>query len=245
MSILFDQIRFLNTGYSSAATNMGIDEALMNEVKDTPILRIYGWKPAAVSVGYFQSISEEVNIERCKQDGIDIVRRMTGGGAVFHESELTYTFITRKYPQNILDSYKWICEAIIVSLRKMNFNANFVPLNDIVVNGKKVSGNAQTRRRGVLLQHGTVLLRVDVEKMFSLLKVPSEKLRDKLIASAKERVMGLETITFNKLASGLAEGFGETFGSAIFSDNLTKSERDSSIFLRDTKYSADEWNYKR
>src|SRR5688500_3280938 len=202
-AIRFSGIRILETGYNNAALNMAIDEALIENIGEAPVLRIYGWRPEAVSIGYFQSIKEEVDLEKCSKIGVDVVRRLTGGGAVLHEFELTYSFITKQYPQKIMESYRWICEAIVVSINRMGFDASFVPLNDIVVKGKKVSGSAQTRRNEVLLQHGTILLGVDVDKMFCVLKVPSEKLRDKIIKDVKERVTSLAGTTFDDMALSL------------------------------------------
>ena len=95
----FSKIRLLETGHKSASYNMALDQVLMSNVEDSiPILRLYGWKPAAVSIGYFQNLEDEVDVRTCKNLGIDVVRRMTGGGAVLHEYELTYSFITKKYP---------------------------------------------------------------------------------------------------------------------------------------------------
>ena len=205
--IRYDKIRIVETGFNPAAQNMAIDEALIESVGEVPILRIYGWRPAAVSIGYFQSMNEEVDFTKCREIGVDIVRRLTGGGAVLHEYELTYSFISRRYPQNIVESYKWICDAIVISIKRLGFDASFVPLNDIVIAGKKVSGNAQTRRKGVLLQHGTILLGVDVNKMFSVLKVPSEKLRDKIIKDVKERVTSLAGTTYDNMATTLKTSF--------------------------------------
>jgi lipoate-protein ligase A len=96
MSIIrFDEIRTLETGYNPAVLNMAIDETLMESVGDVPILRIYGWHPAAISIGYFQSMNEEVDLAKCREFGVDVVRRFTGGGAVLHEFELNYSFITK------------------------------------------------------------------------------------------------------------------------------------------------------
>jgi lipoate-protein ligase A len=246
MSIIrFDEIRTLETGYNPAALNMAIDETLMESVEEVPILRIYGWHPAAISIGYFQSMNEEVDWAKCREFGVDVVRRLTGGGAVLHEFELTYSFITKEYPQNIMESYQWICEAIVMSINKLGFDASFVPLNDIVIAGKKVSGNAQTRRNGVLLQHGTILLDVDVNKMFSLLKVPSEKLRDKIIKDVKERVTSLAGTTFNDMATSLKNSFAEKFEAKLMVDTLSTKEISCAMWLAEQKYGNKEWNLKR
>jgi len=243
--IRYDKIRTLETGFNPAATNMAIDEALMETVGEVPILRIYGWRPAAVSIGYFQSMNEEVNFAKCREVGVDVVRRLTGGGAVLHECELTYSFISREYPKNIMESYRWICDAIVMSINRLGFDANFVPLNDIVIASKKVSGNAQTRRNGVLLQHGTILLGVDVNKMFSVLKVPSEKLRDKIIKDAKERVTSLAGTTFDDMATSLKTSFAAKFESKLITDALSTKEISRARWLANRKYSSKEWNLRR
>lgn len=244
-TIRFSKIRVLETGYNNAALNMAIDEALIENIGDAPILRIYGWRPAAVSIGYFQSIKEEVDLEKCSKIGVDVVRRLTGGGAVLHEFELTYSFITKQYPQNIMESYRWICEAIVVSINRLGFDASFVPLNDIVVQGKKVSGSAQTRRNGVLLQHGTLLLSVDVDKMFSILKVPTEKLRDKIIKDVKKRVTSLSGTTFDDMASSLKTSFATKFDAKLAADTLRTEEVSRARWLAEWKYRSKDWNLRR
>lgn len=243
--IRYDKIRTVETGFKPAAQNMAIDEALTESVGEVPILRIYGWRPAAVSIGYFQSMNEEVNFTKCREIGVDIVRRLTGGGAVLHEYELTYSFISRRYPQNIVESYKWICDAIVISINRLGFDASFVPLNDIVIAGKKVSGNAQTRRKGVLLQHGTILLGVDVNKMFSVLKVPSEKLRDKIIKDVKERVTSLAGTTYDNMATSLKTSFAAKFEAKLIDDTLSTEEISHARWLAERKYSSNEWNLRR
>jgi lipoate---protein ligase len=244
-TIRFSKIRLLETGYNTAALNMAIDEALMESIGQVPVLRIYGWQPPAVSIGYFQSIKEEVDLEMCNEIGIDVVRRLTGGGAVLHEFELTYSFITKQYPRNIMESYRWICEAIVISINRLGFDASFVPLNDIIVKGKKVSGSAQTRRNGVLLQHGTLLLGVDVDKMFCVLKVPSEKLRDKIIKDVKERVTSLAGTTFDDMALSLKTNFATKFDAKLQADSLSTEEISRARWLAERKYSSKEWNLRR
>lgn len=244
MNFRFDRIRVLETGHNTALWNMALDEALMNSVNEVPILRLYGWKPHAISIGYFQSMDQEIDIKRCRHYDIDVVRRMTGGGAVFHDSEVTYSFFTKKYPQCILESYELICDAVIMAMSKLGFTAKFSPLNDITVDGKKVSGNAQTRKKNTLLQHGTILLKVDVEKMFSVLKVSSEKIRGKEISDVKRRVIGLNK-TFDETVSALKSGFSEKFNAMPVVDKITKEEESEAEKLVKEKYSTHQWNWKR
>jgi lipoate---protein ligase len=246
MGLKFNKIRVLETGCNPGPWNMAVDEALLLNFVDheTPILRLYGWQPPSVSIGYFQSMDEEVDVKKCKEEGIDVVRRMTGGGAVLHEFELTYSFITKVYPTNIMESYNLICEPVVMCMNMLGFSAKYVPLNDIIVDNKKVSGNAQTRKNYTLLQHGTILLRVDFDKMFSVLKVPTEKIKDKMINDAKARVMGLNK-TFREVSCNLKNSFGQKFGAQIFEDDLTEKEKDDSKALAIEKYSSHQWNWRR
>ena len=222
---------------------MALDEALMDSTDNTIILRIYGWNPSCVSIGYFQSIND-INLKKCQQERVDVVRRMTGGGAVFHESELTYSIITKKYSQNILESYKLICNVITSALKKLGIDGQFIPLNDIVVNGKKVCGNAQTRKKNTLLQQGTILLKVNAEKMFSLLNVPKEKIVDKEISDVKERVAGINR-KFDEVADSLKQSACEIFNSGLYDGQLTKEEIELSEKLSLEKYSSEKWNFRR
>jgi lipoate-protein ligase A len=243
---MFKQIRVLETGCNPGAWNMALDETLLKDLvdHDTPILRLYGWQPPCVSIGYFQSMEEEVDVLKCGTMGVDVVRRITGGGAVLHEFELTYTFITKNYPANILESYELICEPVVLCLNRLGYNAKYVPLNDIVVDNKKVSGNAQTRKNNTLLQHGTILLAVDIEKMFSMLKVPSEKIKDKMIKDVNARVTGINK-SFEEVASNLKESFAELFGAQIITDTLcTKEKKDTEKFAIE-KYSSRQWNWRK
>ena len=247
--IKFNEIRLMRTGHKNASWNMAVDEVLIKSVRksptETPVLRLYGWSPTAVSIGYFQSVEQEANLEICKRTGVDLVRRITGGGAVLHDSEVTYSFITRKYPQNILESYRLICEPIISCLLKLGFKEpRFVPLNDVLVDGKKVSGNAQTRKEGILLQHGTILLDVDREKMFSVLKIPKQKIHDKLINNVKERVVGLNR-TFEEVSAALEQAFSMKFAAKLVVDKITLQECRDSQMLIETKYGTQAWNWRR
>lgn len=254
--------RLLKTGHSTAAQNMAIDEAVLANVSSgdsSPTLRFYGWNPPAISIGYFQSLEEEVDLVACKKYGVNYVRRLTGGGAVFHDTEITYSIhIPEKLglvPSGILESYNKICGGIIKGLANLGITAQFVPLNDIIVvhNGapRKISGNAQTRKSGIILQHGTILLKVDVDKMFELLKVPSEKLKGKLIEDVKQRVTGLSAVLsrevgFDEALNVLEKGFRQEFAEIEFAEGeLTENEKNLSVKISREKYTSDEWNRKR
>jgi lipoate-protein ligase A len=236
-----------------AFTNMAIDESLSKSVASggQPVIRFYGWKPSAVSIGYFQAIEDEVNLANCKAFGTEVVRRRTGGGAVYHDlaGEITYSVIGRQedFSKDIIESYKLICGWIINSLSLLDIKAEFKPINDIIVNGKKISGNAQTRRDGVLLQHGTILYSVDVDRMFSLLKVSDEKIKDKLIATVKERVTSVvqqnASITKDVLYSALINGF--TADKEFEFSNLSEAEVTRARELALSRYRSKDWNFMR
>jgi lipoate-protein ligase A len=215
--------RLLDTGFRDGFYNMGLDQALLESTAggtSLPCLRFYGWKPLAVSVGYFQGLNEEVNIRSCGERGVDLVRRLTGGGAVFHNAELTYSLtLPLNHPlagASIQESYKILCAGIVRGLKRFGLESSFVPINDIEYRGKKISGNAQTRKMGALLQHGTVLLDNDPHLMFELLKVPPEKAgsRAGLIDSVRQRVSSLREIldrevSYEEAAAAIGEGFRE------------------------------------
>ena len=240
---------------TSGAMQMATDESILNarirdEVPNT--LRFFTWKPPCVTVGFFQGLEQEVDTKRAESLGIDVVRRYTGGGAVFHDRELTYSIalLEKDTKEDIIESYREICSGITEGLKSVGIDAKFVPINDIIVNGKKISGNAQTRKEGVVLQHGTILLDVDVEKMFSILRVPDEKIRDKMIASVSERVTSLKRelgkeIAVKELEKAIVAGFEKVFGAEFEESGLTEKETKEAEKLCREKYSTREWCYAR
>lgn len=253
------KLRFIDSGAAGlpGALNMGIDEALLGSVSigaAPPTLRLYAWSPPCVTVGYFQSLEEEVDLEACRAAGIDAVRRLTGGGAVFHEAEATYSVVLplghELAPEDILESYRRICAGIVAGLGRLGVDAVFAPINDIAVGGQKVSGNAQTRRKGCLLQHGTVLLGLDPERMFSLLKVPAEKLRGRLIEDVNARVTCLRTLLgrevgYAEAAGALREGFASAWGAELEEAALSAEEEAEARKLAEERFAMSEWNGRR
>ena len=193
--------RIIQVETHTAAMAMALDEVASESVKagGPPTIRFYRWNPSAVSIGYFQSLEQEVNLEACKRSGIDVVRRRTGGGTVYHdyEGEITYSVIAPEsyFGKDITASYRLICGWLVDAFSILDIHAEFKPINDITADGKKISGNAQTRRKGVLLQHGTVLYDMDVKKMFSVLRVSREKISDKMISAVEERVTCVKRVS--------------------------------------------------
>jgi lipoate-protein ligase A len=238
---------------------MGLDQAILESVsrgESLPALRFYGWSPPAVSIGYFQGLEEEVDLEACKRQGVDVVRRITGGGAVFHHQELTYSIILpASHPfagTGIQDSYGILCAGLVQGFALLGVKAGFVPINDIMSeDGRKLSGNAQTRRTGCVLQHGTVLLDLDAELMFGLLKVPKEKLKGKLIQDAKTHVASLRTlglaVSFDEAVDVFALGFQRALSLEFAGESAApnSAEEERARFLGDTKFASPEWIRKR
>ncbi len=245
--------RVIALSVHDCALNMAIDEAVQESVAlgGPPTIRFYRWKPSAVSIGYFQCLHDEVDVEKCKANGIGIVRRRTGGGAVFHdyEGEITYSVIAPAsfYSDDISKSYVQICSMIVAGLKRIGIEAAFHPINDILVGHQKISGNAQTRRGGVLLQHGTVLYDADVDLMFDVLKVKDLKIRDKVIKNVKERIIRVRDIvpdaTMENVYGALLAGF--TDGKRIEFGELTEKERVRAEQLVQEKYGSEEWNARR
>jgi len=250
--------RLIDMRIEDAPTQMAIDEAIASNVDqgDLPnTIRLYRWKPSAVSIGYFQSIDNEVDLEACEKYGVDVIRRITGGGAVYHDynGEITYSLIAPekdpKIPRDILESYKLICGAIVRGLDELGVDSRFKPINDIVAGGKKISGNAQTRRHGSILQHGTVLVDSDLKRMFQVLSVSDTKISDKLIKAAEERVTNIRRyldrdISFNEVKKALIYGFEKTFDINLEKGKLSSREENSVNELY-KKYTSKEWVFQR
>jgi len=252
-----EEWRYIESNANTAAKNMAIDRAILveNSKGNSPVtLRFYEWAPPAISIGYFQGLLEEIDIDMCKKYGVEYVRRITGGGAVFHENELTYSIVIpeshKDISKNIMESYGKICGALIKGLRYIGINSEYKPINDIVVGNKKISGNAQTRKHSTVLQHGTILIDVDVDKMFSVLKVPNEKIKDKLISNTKERVSSIRKIlgkyiSFNDLCSPLKKGFEEEFDIKLIKGELTSREKNLADRFEKECFANKLWNHKR
>jgi lipoate-protein ligase A len=254
--------RLLKLETNDAFTNMAIDEAIvtariMGLAPNT--VRFYQWKPSAVSIGRFQDVSNEVQIDNCQRLGIDIVRRISGGGTVYHdvEGEITYSVIAKEEifgTKDVIQAYNIIGMALIEAAKILGVSANFNrgdPKNcpNIAIHGKKISGSAQFHQGGVMLQHGTFLLDTDLEKMFTFLRVPWAKTIPEVICVARERITSIKkelgkTVTIEEAYQALIKGFEKIFQRQIREGELAAYEQKLAQELRHDKFSNEEWNLK-
>ncbi|MFA5312310.1 MAG: biotin/lipoate A/B protein ligase family protein [Methanomassiliicoccales archaeon] len=250
---LMERWRLLPFATREGALNMAIDEAIAEAVsfnESSPTMRFYGWNPACVTIGCFQSMGDEVDLEACERIGIDAVRRRTGGGAVLHDrrGEVTYSVIC---PESMLGpditaSYREVCGWIVDALAILGLEAEFKPINDVSIGGRKVSGSAQTRRSGVFTMHGTVLYKIDRERMFSVLKVGKTKISDKDIANYGDRVVGVSDLTdatIDDLLGAMVRSFLK--GREWFLGDLSQDEQARTEAIALGRYASDEWNLSR
>jgi len=254
--------RLLKLDVNDASTNMAIDEAITttrvgDHVSNT--LRFYRWNPSAVSIGRFQNMLNEVNAEKCREHGVDIVRRITGGGTVYHDSqdEITYSVVVKESDFGTADvvyAYNKICSGLIEAARNLGVNANFSPGDprncpNLAVAGKKISGSAQYHKGGVLLQHGTFLLDVDLEMMFTYLRVPWAETISSVVCVAKEKITSIKVelnraVSVQEACEALVDGFQKALGMKLVEEPLTEEEQQLASRLKEEKYSKDGWNLR-
>ncbi len=243
--------RVLRYEKAHAAYNMALDEAIAEAVAFRvagPTMRFYGWEPAAVSIGRFQKLDEVVDLEECERLGVEVVRRSTGGGAVFHDQEITYSVICPEdlMPADINAAYQEIGGWIVNALKLIGIEGSFEPINDVLVKGKKISGSAQSRRKGVFMQHGTLIYDLDRVKMFSVLKVPQDKLDSRSISDPAERVTSVREqrkVPWEYVAAGMANAFimnREWYAGDITTDELARAE-----VIAKLRYANRDWTFER
>lgn len=275
-----EQWRYILTPPMSPAMNMAIDEAILiqhSEGKVPPTVRFYTWNPATLSIGYFQKAEKEIDIAAVKERNLGFVRRPTGGRAVLHDQELTYSVIVSeshpKMPSSVTEAYKVISLGLLHGFQELGLDAEMVSLAseeekekysspgssacfdspswyELVVEGKKVAGSAQTRQKGVILQHGSILLDMDVELLFSLLKFPSERVKQRMIDSFVQKAVTINevsgrTVSLNEAIDAFYKGFASGLGVILTEEPLTKEELALAEELAATRYATPEWNFRR
>lgn len=221
----------------SAAMNMAIDHAIYESVvngRELPTIRFYKWVNSSVSIGAYQN-PKEINLNACKKYNIGIVRRMTGGRAVFHDKvDFTYSIIApiRIFNYSVENAYREICSKIINALNQLGINAELENKNDIVVDGKKISGNAaRLMDKGVYLQHGTLIYDIDFDIMPNLLNISKDLAKERITSILEHKEIGQE-----KVYDALKSNF--TKNEEFKTEELSKFELMRAEDLAKTKYNT-------
>lgn len=216
---------FINTGSHDPYYNMAMDEALLNFVSRgeiDPVIRFYTWNPATLSVGYFQRLTKEIDIDKVKEKGFGLVRRQTGGRGVLHDKELTYSVIVPEshpnMPSTVTEAYRVISEGLLEGFKLLGFEAYFaIPRSkeereklkqprsavcfdapswyELVVEGRKIAGSAQMRQKGVILQHGSLLQDVDVDELFDMFTFKNDRLKEKMKKAFVDKAVAINDIS--------------------------------------------------
>lgn len=258
-----DKWRFIDAGNDTAYYNMAMDEAIASAVKkgySPPTLRLYGWDRPSVSIGYFQSIGD-IDYEYCVKKGIPIVRRPTGGRAILHDSEITYSFSVRStgiFSKGLLDSYEKISKAFCLALSKIGLaselklrrasHRNSNPLcfqttsyGEITVNNRKVIGSAQKRWPDGLLQQGSIPFALDEGEIVNVFRLKSSEIVEKLT--------GLKNVfpylSIDSLKSAIRVSFEEIFNIRLVLSFPSQEEISLAEEIEANKYLSPLWNFQR
>ena len=207
-------------------------------------------------MGRFQKIDDVVYVDSCRKHGVDVVRRISGGGTVFHDSEdeVTYSVVARKADlgQDVIEVYERIYGGIAEALNSIGVIAGFEEGNtrncpNLTINGKKVSGSSQCHKKGVVLQHGTLLLDVDLKKMFTFLRVQLSENCFETLQTAEKKITSLKKelgreISRKRIERAVVESLEKRLGVRFVEGSLTSQECDAARQLNEEKYSTNEWN---
>jgi lipoate-protein ligase A len=237
---------------ASAALNLAMDEVLTRRVAEemrAATLRFWGWNEAAVVLGRFQSVRNEVDLDAARELGVTVVRRMSGGGAMFVQPEKTITYSLYLPEQlaagwSIRDSYEACDRWAVEIFRELGVNCWYVPLNDITSPEGKIAGAAQARKPRVVLHHTTVAYELDNDEMWRILRLGREKVSDKGIPSAVKRVSPLRSflaIPRVEIVEHLICGFRSRFG--LMESALTAEERANAERLAAERYATVAWTH--
>jgi len=252
---------------------MSVDEALLRAVaagEQLPTLRLYAWQPACLSLGYGQR-AREVDFERLAARGWEYVRRMTGGRAILHTDELTYSLtLPLDHPlaqQDVVESYRQISEALLAALRSLGAQPAADKLAEgakssdpvcfetpshyeITVDGRKLIGSAQARKYGGLLQHGTLPLMGDIARICDVLVYEDEAVREAAKAHVRTRALTLadalgRSVSWEAVAETVAAAFRETFAVTLEQSALSAEEQRAAERITQNVYGSDDWTLRR
>ena len=275
----FEEWLFIDTGKAPASFNMALDEALLNwhsEGLIPPVIRFYGWEPAALSIGYFQKVEQEIDMEAVARLGLGFVRRPTGGRGVLHEHELTYSIIVSEQypdmPETVTEAYRVLSEGLLEGFRNLGLDAYFsIPESEsekadlkkpksavcfdapswyeMVVAGKKVAGSAQTRQKGVILQHGAILIDLDAEKLLSVFKFKDEAAKERMRKKIPEKAVAInslleEGVTMEQCVPAFKAGFEKALAIRLTPYQLSQRQLADVRKIEEERYGNNDWNFR-
>lgn len=234
------------------AMNVALDEVLTRRVgsgERVPTLRFWAWSAPGVILGRFQSVRNEVDLDEAAARGVQLVRRTSGGGAMFVQPGATITYslyLPVEYVEGLsfVESYLALDSWAVAGLRSLGVDAWYAPLNDITSAEGKIGGAAQARRAGAVLHHTTISYQMDTDEMTRVLRIGREKLSDKGVASAAKRVSPLRRQTDRSreaIMEHLIETFRDAFG--LRDDHLTPEEVAAAETLVREQFATAEWTY--
>jgi len=250
--------RFLPLETRNGYWNMALDEAILKAViekKSPNTLRFFKWKPSTATIGSNQSLSAEIDMEFAKKKGFNVVRRITGGGAVFHDEirEITYSIICPiKFLENlnassVLDQFELITQGIVAGLAiyGLKTKKGVIHCPALFLDGKKFSGNAQVRKKGRILQHGTILLEIDPELMYSILRAPENVGKSRMVKSVRAKCIGvkdqLQEYDEEKFINSLKRGFENTLSIELEDGTFSDYELNLAEKLVKERYKKEDW----
>ncbi len=267
---------FLDSGRRTPAYNMALDEALLNwhrRGEIPPTLRFYTWQPSTLSVGYFQKVKGNIDLDGVSRHRLGLVRRLTGGRAVFHDAELTYSVVVSEnhpdMPRTVVEAYRFISRGLLEGFRLLGLNASFaIPDKqlkketssaicfdqpswyELVVDGKKAAGSAQTRQLGIILQHGSIPIDLDEEKLFDLFVYPNEAVKKRVQNRFSSKAVAINRLreqpaTLEEVKRAFKAGFEKELNLKLKPYTLTEEQEIEVHQIAEKRYSHDSWTFRR
>ena len=263
--------RFIDTQVQDASMNMAIDEAVhTHHLRGVvpPTLRVFRWEQPSISLGRFQSVEREIESERCQQLGVALVRRPTGGRAVYHRDEFTYSIVIGKrygVPAGVVAAYTYLALGLLAALQDLGVRAELSDERvskhpsaacfasstqaDLTSGGFKLVGSAQVWKDDALLQQGSLPLDDRAAEFFSMLRYPNEEVREEALALYREKTTPLHTFaptaSWEDVAAAFRSGFSTALRAEFAPGELSASEWELARQLVEEKYSKLEWRKEK
>lgn len=264
---------FIDSGYNSPAFNMALDELMLEWLSKGeigPTIRFYGWSPAGISIGRFQDAGKKIDFGQAAAYGAETVRRQTGGRAVLHDQELTYSVAVPEthpaMPRSVKEAYLVISKGLLEGFRELGIEAEFaIPETsmektdsavcfdksswyELLVDGKKAAGSAQMRRKGIILQHGSIPIEIDSVKLFNLFSYPSLEIKQRARDAFKDKAISINAATgnsfdFDEVKAAFKRGFEKGLDVKLEPLTLSEARLMEINRLAEMKYQNLDWSY--